>query len=56
MNYPICQKCNFTQSRISEMLELLELGERDHAVAEVLQTKVITPGLENIIEHIKNNR
>lgn len=32
------------------MLELLELSERDHEAAEVLQTKVITPGLENIIE------
>ena len=32
------------------MLELLEFGERDNAIVEVFQTKVITPGLENIIE------
>ena len=50
MDYPTCQKCNFTQNRINEMLELLELSERDHAIAEVLQTKVITPNLEIIIE------
>lgn len=50
MDYPTCQKCNFTQNRIDEMFELLELGERDHDIAEMLQTKVITPYLEKIIE------
>ena len=50
MEYPTCQQCNFTQNRIDEMLELLELKERDHAIAEVLQTKVILPNLEIIIE------
>lgn len=50
MNYPICQRCNFTQARINELLDLLELSERDHAIADVMQTRVIVPGIANIIE------
>ena len=50
MGHPLCQQCGITQTRIDEMLSLLELGERDHNIAGVLQSRVIIPNLEQIIE------
>ena len=49
MDYPNCQLFGFTQSRIDEMLRLLELKERDSESAELLQSKVIQPNIAIII-------
>ncbi len=50
MDYPLCLLYGFTQTRIDEMLRLMELGERDQGIAAQLQSQVILPGLSEITE------
>lgn len=54
MEYPLCLHYGFIQSRIDEILRLLELGERDQATAAQLQSQVILPGLSAITEEFYN--
>jgi diguanylate cyclase (GGDEF)-like protein len=50
MKYPNCQQFGFTQSRIDEMLALLEFSEKDHDIAEMLHQSVMRSKLDNIVE------
>lgn len=50
MDYPNCQMFGFNQSRIDEILKLLELNRRDNETANILQSKIITPNIETIVD------
>lgn len=49
MSYPNCMLFGYDQSRIDEMLRLLEISERDIDTAYSLHSDVIDPNLEAII-------
>ncbi len=50
MDYPNCQMFGFNQSRIDEMLALLELNRHDNEAADTLQSRVIIPNIETIVD------
>jgi len=50
MDYQNCMLYGYDQSRIDETLRLLELTERDNDIAYKMQTQVISPHIDKIIE------